>query len=323
MSGPARRVSIVTPFFNEGAGIEIYHQALTAALATISDIDFEIVAVDDGSSDDTLARLISLVARDKRVRVIELSRNFGKEAALTAGIDAAKGDAVIPFDADLQDPPQVIAEMIAAWRAGAEVVLARRADRKSDSLAKRKTASWFYRIHNRLSQIKLPEDVGDFRLMDRIVIEALGRLPERQRFMKGLFAWVGFKTVTIDYARAPRAAGTSKFTGWRLWNFALEGITSFTTLPLKVWTYVGAIGALLTSIYAVYTVLKTLILGVDVPGYASLLVAVLFFGSVQLIGIGILGEYIGRIYLETKQRPLYVVRRRHGDGSSEEDRPQQ
>lgn len=323
MSGSTRCVSIVTPFFNEGIGVEIFHRALTAALAGIDGIEFEIVAIDDGSTDDTLARLVALVGRDARVRVIELSRNFGKEAALTAGIEAARGDAVIPFDADLQDPPQVIAEMIAAWRAGAEVVLARRADRKSDSLAKRKTASWFYRIHNRLSQIKLPEDVGDFRLMDRIVIEALGRLPERQRFMKGLFAWVGFKTVTIDYARAPRAAGTSKFTGWRLWNFALEGITSFTTLPLKVWTYVGAIGALLTSIYAVYTVLKTLILGVDVPGYASLLVAVLFFGSVQLIGIGILGEYIGRIYLETKQRPLYVVRRRHGDGSSEEDRPQQ
>ena len=211
--------------------------------------------------------------------------------------------------------------MIAAWREGAEVVLARRNDRKSDSLAKRKTAGWFYRVHNRLSQIKLPEDVGDFRLMDRIVVDALRNLPERQRFMKGLFAWVGFKTVTIDYARAPRAAGTSKFTGWRLWNFALEGITSFTTLPLKVWTYLGAIGALLTSIYAVYIILKTLILGVDVPGYASLLVAVLFFGSVQLIGIGILGEYIGRIYLETKHRPIYVIRRRHEDQDTDSSRP--
>jgi polyisoprenyl-phosphate glycosyltransferase len=249
--------------------------------------------------------------------VIELSRNFGKEAALTAGMEASRGDAVVPLDADLQDPPSLIEQMVAEWRKGADVVLARRTDRSADSLLKRKTAEAFYRIHNSLSDVKVPENVGDFRLMDRRVVDALERLPERQRFMKGLFAWVGYRAVTLDYSRGVRAVGKSKFSGWKLWNFALEGITSFSTAPLKIWTYIGGAGAIAAVVYACVIVIRTMLFGVDVPGYASMLVLILFFGSLQLVSVGLLGEYIGRVYLETKQRPIYLVRRsyRAGDDS--------
>jgi polyisoprenyl-phosphate glycosyltransferase len=305
-------VSIVVPFYNEGEGVEYIHQALCAVFGQTPNVDFEVVCVDDGSHDDTLKKLIALVERDSRFRVIELSRNFGKEAALTAGIDAARGDAVIPIDADLQDPPDLIPTLISEWQKGAEVVLARRIDRRSDSFLKRKTAEIFYQIHNRISHIKIPANVGDFRLIDRLVVEALKQLPERQRFMKGLFAWIGFKTATVDYTRNPRALGTTKFSGWKLWNFALEGVTSFSAAPLKFWSYFGSVGALLTFVYAVFIILRTLIHGVDIPGYASLLVAILFFGSLQLIGIGMLGEYMGRMYMETKQRPIYLVRKQYG-----------
>ncbi len=304
-------VSIVAPFFNEGDGVSAFHENICHAIAKLDDLNFEIVCVDDGSHDDTLLRLIDLVRRDKRFRVVELSRNFGKEAALTAGVDIALGDAVIPIDADLQDPPELIPVLIGEWQKGADVVLARRIDRSSDSFLKRKTAEIFYRAFNLFSAAKIPEDVGDFRLMNRAAINALKQLPERQRFMKGLFAWVGFKTVTIDYARNARLVGATKFSGWKLWNFALEGITSFSLVPLKIWSYVGAIGAMLTFSYAAFIVVRTLIYGVDVPGYASLLVAVLFFGSLQLISVGVLGEYLGRIYMETKQRPIYLVRQLH------------
>ena len=296
-------ISIVTPFYNEAAGIESYFQAISRLMESRDDVRFEVVCVDDGSRDDTLERLCTLKDRDHRFRVAELSRNFGKESAMSAGIDLAQGDAVVVMDADLQDPPELVCNMIDSWRLGAEVVLARRSDRSVDSFMKRQTAGWFYRLHNRIADIEIPENVGDFRLMDRVAVDALKRLPEQQRFMKGLFAWVGFKTVTLDYKRALRQAGNSKFSGWRLWNFALEGITSFSTAPLRIWTYIGLTGALLTLLYAVYIVLRTLIDGVDVPGYASLLVAMLFIGSLQLISLGILGEYIGRIYLESKRRP--------------------
>jgi len=304
-----RRVSIVVPFFNESAGVDSFYQAIAAVTSRLPAIDFEIVCVDDGSRDDTLARLVDLVQRDSRVRVIELSRNFGKEAALTAGIDAAAGDAIVPIDADLQDPPDVIPALVDEWIKGAEMVLARRTDRSTDSLLKSKTAQWFYRLHNKLAYIQIPENVGDFRLMDRVVVDALKQLPERQRFMKGLFAWVGFRTASIQYARAPRAAGQSTFSGWRLWNFALEGITSFSTTPLRIWTYIGGFGALFSIAYATFILVRALVRGVDLPGYPSLLVSILFFGSLQLIGIGVLGEYIGRIYIEGKHRPNYIVRR--------------
>lgn len=305
-------VSIVAPFYNEDEGVEDFYQAILSVIGGIQNIRFEVVCVDDGSTDHTLLKLVDITQRDSRFQVIELSRNFGKEAALTAGIDAACGDAVIPIDADLQDPPELIAALISEWKKGADVVLAHRTDRSSDTFMKRKTAEFFYRIHNRLSSVKIPENVGDFRLMDRAAVDALKQLPERQRFMKGLFAWIGFKTVTVDYSRNPRLSGVTKFSGWKLWNFALEGISSFSTAPLKIWTYIGAIGTIASFIYASAIIIRTLIYGIDLPGYASLLVIVLFFGSLQLISVGILGEYIGRIYLETKQRPTYLVRRHYG-----------
>lgn len=301
-------VSIVVPFYNEGEGVDGFYQAICPIFDQIPNVAFEVVCVDDGSHDETLKKLIALVDRDPRFRVVELSRNFGKEAALTAGIDAARGDAVIPIDADLQDPPELIPTLIGEWQQGAEVVLARRTDRSADSFLKRNTAGMFYRFHNLLSSTTIPENVGDFRLMNRASVEALKQLPERQRFMKGLFAWVGFKTAVVDYTRNPRIVGSTKFSGWRLWNFALEGFTSFSVAPLKVWSYVGGVGALLTFFYAAFIILRTLIYGVDIPGYASLLVAILFFGSLQLISVGMLGEYIGRIYMETKQRPIYLIR---------------
>ncbi len=305
-------VSIIVPFYNEGGGVESFHQAILPILDGVPNVRFEVVCVDDGSPDDTLLKLIALVDRDSRFRVVELSRNFGKEAALTAGIDAACGDAVIPIDADLQDPPELIPTLIGEWQKGAEVVLARRNERSSDSYMKRKTAEWFYRIHNSLSGVKIPENVGDFRLMARAAVDALKQLPERQRFMKGLFAWIGFKTVTVNYTRSPRSSGTTKFSSWKLWNFALEGISSFSTVPLRIWTYIGGVGTIASFIYASFIVIRTLVYGIEVPGYASLLVLVLFFGSLQLISVGVLGEYIGRIYLETKQRPTYLVRGRYG-----------
>ena len=304
-------VSIVCPCYNEGPAVTCFFDAVLAATGSITRCTFEFIFVDDGSRDDTLNQLLALSATDARVRVIELSRNFGKEAALTAGIDAALGKAIIPIDADLQDPPEMIPQLIAAWQQGADVVLARRTDRSADSFLKRKTAEAFYQFHNRVSDIKIPENVGDFRLMDRKAVDALARLPERQRFMKGLFAWVGFKTVTLDYTRNVRTQGHSKFSGWKLWNLALEGITSFSTAPLRVWMYVGLAGALITFCYGAFIILHTLTSGVDVPGYASLLVSILFFGSLQLIGLGVLGEYIGRIYLESKQRPTYLIRQVH------------
>jgi polyisoprenyl-phosphate glycosyltransferase len=306
-------ISLIVPFYNEGTGIDLFYQAMIQVLGHAPDFDFELVCVDDGSKDNTLSLLRALATQDARVRVIELSRNFGKEAALTAGLDAALGAAAIPLDADLQDPPELILNMLIQWQKGFDVVLARRIDRSSDSYLKRKTAELFYKIHNRFSSVQIPENVGDFRLMDRQVIDALKQLPEQQRFMKGLFAWVGFKSTTVDYARQPRAAGDTKFSGWKLWNFALEGITSFSSAPLKLWTYAGGLGAIGSLLYAGFIVARTLVHGVDLPGYASLMVAVIFFGSVQLLSIGLLGEYVGRIYTESKRRPIYIVRKEHGN----------
>lgn len=316
MNKKRKKISIIVPFYNESDGVNQFYNALVPIIDDVSNIDFEIICIDDGSRDDTLEKLIFIAKKDSRFHVIEFSRNFGKEAALTAGIDEAEGDAVIPIDADLQDPPELIPDMIREWLNGSEVILARRIDRSSDSFLKRKTAEFFYRFHNHLSTIKIPENVGDFRLMDRVVVDALKQLPEHHRFMKGLFAWVGYKTFILDYVRSPRVSGTTKFSGWKLWNFALEGITSFSAAPLKFWSYVGGVGALITLIYAIFIISRTFIYGVDIPGYASLLVAVLFFGSLQLISVGMLGEYIGRIYMETKNRPLYLIRRRYGSNDN-------
>ncbi len=301
-------LSLVVPFYNEEEAIDLFFSTVIPILTELPGLDFEIVCVNDGSRDATQSMLAAWAGRDARVVVIELTRNFGKEAALTAAIDHARGDIVVPFDADLQDPPSVIPQMIEKWREGYEVVLARRVNRDSDTSLKKLTALWFYRAHNKIADLKIPENVGDFRLMSRSVVDALKALPETRRFMKGLFAWVGFKTTTVDYVREQRVAGQTKFSGWKLWNFALEGFTSFSTLPLRVWSYMGSVIALLAILRGLWLIIRTLIFGIDVPGYASLSTAVLLLGGVQLIGIGVLGEYIGRIYFETKKRPVYLVR---------------
>jgi len=303
-------LSLVVPMYNEGSAIELFYERLLPVMTGLAGMSFELICVNDGSSDDTLLRLRGLVERDARVRVLDLSRNFGKEAALSAGLDAARGDAVIISDADLQDPPELIPALIERWREGFEVVLARRSDRRSDTLLKRWTAGMFYRLQAAIGDVAVPANVGDFRLMDRRVVEALRLLPERCRFMKGMFAWLGFRTAIVDYSRPPRARGSSKFTGWRLWNFAIEGFTSFSTLPLRFWTYFGAAVALVAFAFAVFIIVRTAALGIDIPGYASLVVIVLFMGGIQLIGIGVIGEYVGRIYLEAKRRPVYLVRER-------------
>lgn len=299
-------LSILTPMYNEAGGLDEFFQSLESALAPL-DIEYEIVCVDDGSTDDTLARLRLHAQRNRRIKIVVLSRNFGKEAAMTAALDYASGDVALPMDADLQDPPELIGAMLAKWREGYQVVYAKRSSRKTDSLIKRKTARLFYKVFNRLSDIKIPEDVGDFRLLDRNVIEAIKKLPEKDRFMKGLFCWPGMKHTVIEFERQERAHGTSKYNYWNLWNFALSGITSFSTFPIRAGTYLGLTVASLSFLFGLWVIFKTVIIGVEVPGYASLLVAVLFMGGVQLFFLGLLGEYIGRIYKEVKNRPLYFV----------------
>jgi glycosyltransferase involved in cell wall biosynthesis len=307
-----KAISIIVPCFNETRNIENFYQEIIKVFNQYDRYVFEVICVEDGSSDNTLYELLEVVARDNRFKVIELSRNFGKEAAITAGIDHSTGDAVIPIDCDLQDPPELIGEMIEKWEKGAEVVLAKRVDRSEDTIFKRKSAEFFYKVHNKLANVNIPDNVGDFRLMDRVVVASINELRERQRFMKGIFAWVGFKTETIEYVRASRRVGDSKFSGWKLWNLALEGFTSFSTIPLRLWTYIGVIGAFFSIIYALFISIRTLVYGVEVPGYASLIVIFLFISSLQILSVGVLGEYIGRIYMETKNRPIYVIRKRHG-----------
>lgn len=305
----ALELSLVVAVLNEEETVDLFIDTVAQVFKSHPTVNLELIFVNDGSTDATLERLLECQKSAPQVRIIDLSRNFGKEAALTAGLQAANGQVVVPIDVDLQDPPELIIEMIAKWREGYEVVLGRRVNRDSDSWAKRASATWFYRIHNLISVTKLPANVGDFRLMDRCVVEALKDLPESRRFMKGLFAWVGFRTAYVDYSRPDRIAGTTKFNGWRLWNFALEGVTSFSTDPLRIWTYLGIVVSLVSFLFALFLVLKVLIHGVDVPGYASLMVAVTFLGGLQLIGIGVIGEYLGRTYIESKRRPIYLVRR--------------
>jgi polyisoprenyl-phosphate glycosyltransferase len=300
-------ISIVCPFYNEESVVDEFFSAIGPVLSEIN-YSYEIVCVNDGSDDKTFERLKDQKKANSRIRIINLSRNFGKEAAITAGLDYSKGKAVIPIDADLQDPPELIPKMIKKWEAGSDIVLAKRVDRLEDTYFKRVTAGAFYKIHNLISDSKIPENVGDYRLMDRRVVDALSQLPERERFMKGLFSWVGFKVDSVEYSRKKRVSGNSKFNGWKLWNFALDGITSFSTSPLRVWLYLGMLISTISFCYAALIMIRTMIYGVDVPGYASIVIAILFLGGVQLIGIGVLGEYVGRIYMETKARPLYLVR---------------
>lgn len=280
--------------------------------------DWEILFVDDGSTDATLAAILAGHGADRRVRCVSFSRNFGKEAALSAGLDHASGKAVVPLDVDMQDPPEVIGAMLDKWREGYEVVYGVRRNRATDSLPKRLTADLYYRAHNYLSSDKIPEHAGDFRLLDRKVVDVIRRMPERNRFMKGLFAWSGFRQTAVFYDRAPRAVGETKFRYWKLWTLALDGITSASTMPLRVWSYVGVVIAVLALLYALVVVFRTMVFGSDVPGYPSMMAAILFLGGLQLISLGVLGEYVGRILVETKRRPLYVVRDRIGLAAPEE-----
>jgi len=299
-------ISIVCPFFNEENMVDLFMKEITAVVNELNK-PFEVVCINDGSTDNTLAKLLQAKKDYPNMRIINFSRNFGKEAALTAGLDYAKGEMIIPIDADLQDPPELIKDFISYREKGYDVVVAKRVDRSNDSFAKKITAQLFYKFHNKIAQTKIPDNVGDYRLITRRVLNAVQKLPENQRFMKGIFAWVGFRTATVEYKRDNRKAGKTSFNGWKLWNFALDGITSFSNIPLRIWLYIGTFISFLTFLYGSFIIVRTLVWGVDVPGYASLLTVILFLGGIQLVGIGVLGEYIGRIYMESKRRPLYIV----------------
>ncbi len=312
-AAPPVELSLIVPVKDEEEAIAPFAARVVPILQRLLPHGrWEVLFVDDGSTDRTLAAVAAAHAREPRVRALSLSRNFGKEAALSAGLDHARGAAVIPIDVDLQDPPEVIGAMLDKWRAGFEVVYGVRRDRRTDSFPKRLTADLYYRAHNYLSDDKIPEHAGDFRLLDRKVVDVIRAMPERNRFMKGLFAWSGFAQAAVEYDRGPRTTGRTKFRGWKLWTLAVDGITSASTMPLRVWSYVGVAVALATLCYALFLIVRTAISGVDVPGYASLMVAILFFGGLQLISLGVLGEYVGRILVETKARPIYVVRARIG-----------
>jgi glycosyltransferase involved in cell wall biosynthesis len=299
--------SVVVPAFNEAEGLTGFHQRLVTAMEPLG--SWEVIYIDDGSDDPTREVIEFLRRDDPRIALICLSRNFGKEIATTSGLDHAQGEAVIVIDADLQDPPEVIPELVAVWRAGFDMVCARRRVREGDTVLKKLTAHVFYRLMRHTGRIKVPEDTGDFRLMSRRVVEAVCKLREHHRFMKGLFAWVGYPTTTILYDRAPRDVGRGKWNYWKLWNLALEGITSFTVMPLKIATYIGLVVALLSAVYGAQVIVKTLLLGNSVAGYPSLMTVILFLGGLQLMTLGVIGEYLGRIFNETKRRPLYLVER--------------
>jgi len=300
-------ISIVVPAYNEADGIAEFHRRLTNVRAKLRERS-EVVYVNDGSRDDTFAILRSLRERDPTISIVNLSRNFGKEIALTAGLDHSRGDAVIVIDADLQDPPELIPTLIERWHEDeADVVFARRYSRAGESWFKKATAYCFYRLINALSARTVPVDTGDFRLLSRRAVDAVTMFRERHRFMKGLFAWIGYRQVAVTYERERRLAGATKWNYWRLWNLSLEGITSFSIAPLKIATYIGLFTATVAVVYGTYIIGLTIIFGNPVAGYPSLLVIILFLGGIQLLSLGIIGEYVGRIFNETKQRPLYIV----------------
>ncbi len=300
-------LSVVVPAFNEEAVLDAFHQRMSRLFDVLRDYRCEMIFVNDGSRDATQAIINRLCDDDPRVAGISLSRNFGKEIAMTAGLDYARGEAIVVIDADLQDPPELIVDMLQGWEEGYDIVYAKRTHRDGESWLKKATAGIFYRTMKQVSGVAIPPDTGDFRLMSRRALDALLQLREQHRFMKGLFAWVGFRSKAIDYRRAPRAAGATKFNYWKLWNFALEGITSFTIAPLKLATYLGLTVAASAFVYGAWIILRTLLYGDDVQGFPTLMVTVLFLGGVQLFFTGVLGEYLGRIFNETKNRPLYFT----------------
>lgn len=310
-------ISILIPIYNEQDSITILRASIIHELEQLAHFDFEIILVDDGSTDNSLIQLLSWQNQDNRVVIIELSRNFGKESALTAAIEEAQGDAAIILDADLQDPVSLVSRFLQTWQKyDADIVLARRDDRTTDSHFKRWSASGFYKLMKVISENDIPSDVGDSRLIARPAINAINRMPERKRFMKGIMAWVGFKTHTIQYKREFRNAGKSKFNFWKLWNFALDGIISNSTVPVRIWMYLGGLGFIVGLVFSLRILLGVYFYGVDVPGYASTIMFILFFGSLQLMCLGIIGEYIGRIYTEVQERPIYITRQIHRSISS-------
>lgn len=301
------KISLVVPVFNEEETIPIFYQTIRS-YQPLQQYEIELMFCNDGSTDKTESILNNLAKEDKLIKNLHFTRNFGKEPALFAGLEHSTGNAVIPIDVDLQDPIELIPEMIAKWQAGADIVLAKRIDRRQDHILKRWSALAFYKIHNSMSNIKIEENVGDFRLLSREIVDCLITLPERNLFMKGILSWASNNVAIVEYKRPERIAGSTKFNGWKLWNLALEGITGFSTIPLRIWTYLGFLFASIAFIYGIWIVLRTLMFGSDVGGYPSLIVSILFLGGIQLMSIGILGEYIGRIYIETKNRPRYVLK---------------
>ncbi|HEX7341225.1 MAG TPA: glycosyltransferase family 2 protein [Rhodanobacteraceae bacterium] len=310
------QLTVVVPAYNEAAGLASFHQRLVAVLDGLA-MDASVLYIDDGSRDATWPAIEAMAAADSRVEALRLSRNFGKEAAMTAGLDHTDADAVIVIDADLQDPPELIPELIAQWQGGYDVVYATRDTRAGESRFKRFTAAGFYRAMEHLSDIPIPRDTGDFRLLSRRAVDALRGLRERQRFMKGLFAWIGYRQTAVHYRRHPRESGHSKWSYWRLWNLAVEGITSFSVAPLKIATWLGLGTATLAFLYGVYVFIKAMIWGDPVRGYPTLMLVILLLGGVQLLALGVIGEYLGRLYAESKQRPLYVIEQHHRIGPSE------
>ena len=299
-------LTIVVPAFNEQEVLAAFHGRLAPVLDAL-EMEAEVLYVNDGSADKTLSVIRDLREQDPRIAILDLSRNFGKEIAMTAGLEHARGDAVIIIDADLQDPPELIPELVRHWRDGWDMVYAQRIERLGESLLKKLTARWFYRLIQRVGRVRIPENAGDFRIMSRRAVDSLLKLREQHRFMKGLFAWIGYPQKGIPYKRDPRFAGRTKWGYWRLWNFALDGITSFTTTPLKWATYLGLVTAFGSFAYAVEIILQKLLYGNPVKGYPSLMVVMLFLGGVQLVFLGIIGEYLGRMFDETKRRPLYFL----------------
>lgn len=310
-------LSVIVSMYNEEESLPLFFKEIRTVLDKLSSYSYEIIAVDDGSTDGTFRVLSEYAKEDERIKIIKFSRNFGKEYGMMAGLKYCRGRAAVPIDVDLQDPPMLIADFVKKWEEGYDMIYGIRNDRTSDTLLKRFTAKLFYKIYNLMTRSPIPYNAGDYRLIDRKIIEAILSLKERNIFMKGVFGWTGFKTCGIKYVREKRKAGESKWNYWKLWNFALDGITASTTFPLRIWSYLGTLLSFLGMLYAFYIIVRTMVYGIDVPGYASLLVFILLLGGIQMIILGILGEYIGRIFIEVKRRPLYIVEEKVNLGDDE------
>jgi glycosyltransferase involved in cell wall biosynthesis len=304
-------ISLVAPAYNEAKNLVAFVEAVTAVLENIGE-PWEIVFVDDGSKDDTLGMLLAARANDARIKVVSLARNFGKDVALTAGLHHARGRAVIPIDCDLQHPPELIPEMIAKWRAGADMVIGVRSKRSEEGWFRRTASRWYYSLMRRMNDVAIPPNAGDFRLLDRKIVDVINSMPERTRFMKGIFAWPGFKTEAIEFQANQRAGGATTWSVFKLWRFALDGLFSFSTAPLKIWTYIGGLAAFGAFVYLIITLVQKVFFGIALEGYASLLIVMLGFNGLLLLSNGIQGEYIARIFDEVKGRPLFVVGKKWG-----------